>query len=194
MTIAIDPEPLRQKYREERDKRLRADGIEQYIRIAHHFPEYLDDPYMPVVDRTPKLDHVTFALVGGGFAGLLTGARLHEVGISDVRIIDKAGDFGGTWYWNRYPGCLCDVESYCYLPLLEETGFMPTRKYAHASEIFEYCQLLGRQFEMYPKALFQTEVTGMVWDESINRWMVTTSRNDQISSRFVVIAGGVLHK
>ncbi|CAB4836960.1 unannotated protein [freshwater metagenome] len=109
-------------------------------------------------------------------------------------MIDKAGDFGGTWYWNRYPGCMCDVESYTYLPLLEETGYMPTRKYAHAPEIFAYAQLLGRTFDMYPHAMFQTEVTDMEWNEDTQRWLVTTSRDDQLSARFVVICGGVLHK
>ncbi len=193
MTIAIDPEPLRQKYREERDKRLRADGIEQYIRIAHHFPEYLDDPYMPVVDRTPKLDHVTFALVGGGFAGLLTGARLHEVGISDVRIIDKAGDFGGTWYWNRYPGAQCDTTSFIYMPLLEETGHMPTEKYAHAPEILEHCRRIAMQYGLYESALFHTEVTGLDWDGARDVWVIRTTRGDRFTARYVALGIGPLH-
>ena len=133
-------------------------------------------------------------IVGGGFAGMLTAIDLAKHGITDVRIIEKAGDFGGTWYWNRYPGCMCDVESYVYLPLLEETGFMPTERYASASEIFGYAQLLARTFDLYPHALFQTDVTGAEWDEAAQRWQVATSRGDRLSSRFLVLAGGILHK
>ena len=104
---------------------------------------------MPVVEREPLTDHVTVAVIGGGFAGLLTGARLKEAGIDDVRIIDKAGDFGGTWYWNRYPGAQCDTASFVYMPLLEETGHVPTEKYAHAPEILEHSRRIGKQFGLY---------------------------------------------
>ncbi|MEP6839831.1 MAG: NAD(P)-binding protein, partial [Bradyrhizobium sp.] len=99
----IDKERLRQKYMEERNKRLRSDGNDQYLQVTGHLAHYLDDPYTPVTERAPKTDHVTFAFIGGGFAGLATAARLSEAGIRDVRIIEKGGDFGGTWYWNRYP-------------------------------------------------------------------------------------------
>ncbi|WP_300578955.1 NAD(P)-binding protein [Phenylobacterium sp.] len=122
---AIDKQALLAKYVAERDKRLRADGNAQYVRLTGRFSDYLEDPYTPRVEREPKTDHVTFAFIGGGFAGLVTGARLVEAGITDVRIIDKAGDFGGTWYWNRYPGLSCDTESYCYLPLLEDAPTGP---------------------------------------------------------------------
>ena len=73
---AIDKERLRQKYLEERNKRLRADGNDQYLRVAGQLAHYLDDPYTPVTPREPKTDHVTFAFIGGGFAGLATAARL----------------------------------------------------------------------------------------------------------------------
>ena len=116
----IDKDAIRERYRAERDKRLRTDGNDQYTRIAGLFDEYLEDPYTPVTPRAPKTDHVTFAFVGGGFAGLVTGARLKEAGINDVRIIEKGGDFGGTWYWNRYPGAQCDTASMIYMPLLED--------------------------------------------------------------------------
>ena len=195
--VAARADELRAKYLYERDKRIQThpDGNAQFQELKGVFADFDTDPYVePGFTRPPVVEETDAVIVGSGFGGMMTAAHLFKNGVHDYRIIDKAGDFGGTWYWNRYPGCMCDVESYCYLPLLEDTGYMPTRKYAHASEIFEYCQLLGRTFEMYPKALFQTEVTGMVWDESINRWMVTTSRNDRLSARFVVIAGGVLHK
>ena len=188
MPIAVDTAALRKKYREEREKRLRPDGMEQYRRI-----EGLTDPYMPVVPREPKTDHVQFAFIGGGFAGLVTGARLHQAGIADVRIIDSGGDFGGTWYWNRYPGAQCDTASYVYMPLLEETGHMPTEKYAHGPEILEHCRRIGRQYGLYENALFHTEVTGLEWDEARDVWTITTSRGDRFTARYVGIGIGPLH-
>ena len=100
----IDKDALKRKYAEERAKRLRPDGNAQYLRLEGTLAHYLDDPYLPVVERPPVTDHVTVTFIGGGFAGLVTGARLKEAGIDDVRIVEKGGDFGGTWYWNRYPG------------------------------------------------------------------------------------------
>ena len=186
-------EALRAKYRDERDKRLRPDGNAQYIRLADRFAHYLDDPYMPVVERQPVTDHVTFSFIGGGFAGLVTGARVVEAGISDVRIIEKGGDFGGTWYWNRYPGAQCDTASFVYMPLLEETGHMPTEKYAHAPEILEHCQRIGKQFGLYDNALFHTEVTDLVWDDEASHWIVTTNRGDRFTTQFIGMGTGPLH-
>ena len=132
---------MRAKYREERDKRLRPDGNDQYVEVTAEFAHYVDDPYVePGFNRDPLTDHVEVAIVGGGFGGLLTGARLREAGFDDIRLIEKAGDVGGTWYWNRYPGAMCDVESYIYLPLLEEMGYIPKHKYSFAPEIFEHSQ------------------------------------------------------
>ncbi|MEY2456659.1 MAG: hypothetical protein QOK06_1753, partial [Acidimicrobiaceae bacterium] len=122
----IDKDALKQRYAEERAKRLRPDGNAQYLQLKDQLAHYLDDPYTPRTERAPKTDHVTVAFIGGGFAGLVTGARLKEAGVDDVRIIEKGGDFGGTWYWNRYPGAQCDTASFVYMPLLEETGHMPT--------------------------------------------------------------------
>jgi cyclohexanone monooxygenase len=184
---------LRAKYRRERDKRLQAQPKVDVP--VGTFADFDRDPYAePAFRRAPVVEQTDVAIIGAGFGGMMVAAHLHKSGVHNYRILDKAGDLGGTWYWNRYPGCMCDVESYCYLPLLEETGYMPKHKYSHASEIFAYCQLLGRRFEIYPKALFQTEVKGLVWDEAAARWTLTTSRNDRLSARFVVIAGGVLHK
>ena len=149
----LDKEALRRKYREERDKRLRPDGTAQYRRATG---DLIHDPYLPVQPRLPRADHVTFTFVGGGFAGLVTGARVKEAGVGSVRIVDKAGDFGGTWYWNRYPGAQCDTASFVYLPLLEETGHMPSEKYAHAPEILEHSRRIGRQYGLYDDALFHT--------------------------------------
>lgn len=193
-TTAFDPAALRARYRAERDKRLRPDGNEQYVEMTGRFAHYLDDPYTAPVERAALTDEVEVAIIGGGFGGLLVGARLREAGLDDFRVIEKGGDFGGTWYWNRYPGAACDVESYVYLPLLEETGYMPTMRYAMAYEIFAYCQLIGRTFDLYRHALFQTEIADAAWDAASHRWIVTTSRGDRLESRFLVIAGGVLNK
>jgi cation diffusion facilitator CzcD-associated flavoprotein CzcO len=190
----IDKDALKQKYAEERAKRLRPDGNAQYIRLAGTaLAHYLDDPYTPVVDREPKRDHVTVAFIGGGFAGLLVGARLREAGVERVRIIDKAGDFGGTWYWNRYPGAQCDTAAFVYMPLLEETGHMPTEKYAHAPEILEHCQRIGKQFGLYDDALFHTEVKDLAWDEDRAVWVVRTNRGDEFTAQFVGMGTGPLH-
>ena len=190
---AIDKEALKQKYREERDKRLRPDGNAQYVRIEGRLSHYLDDPYVPVTERPPKTDHVTVAFIGGGFAGLVTGARLVEQGIEDVRIVEKGGDFGGTWYWNRYPGAMCDTASFVYMPLLEETGHMPTEKYAHAPEILEHCQRIGEQYGLYDNALFHTQVKTLVWDDAAAVWRITTDRGDDFTAQFVAMGTGPLH-
>jgi cation diffusion facilitator CzcD-associated flavoprotein CzcO len=189
----IDKEAIRQKYREERDKRLRPDGNDQYVRIAGQLSHYADDPYTPVQEREPKTDHVTFAFIGGGFAGLLTGARLKEAGVGDVRIIDKAGDFGGTWYWNRYPGAQCDTASFVYMPLLEETGHMPSEKYAHGPEILAHSRRIAEQYGLYEHALFHTEVTDLEWDEANRRWAIRTDRGDEFTAQFVGLGLGPLN-
>jgi cation diffusion facilitator CzcD-associated flavoprotein CzcO len=190
---AIDKERLRKKYLEERNKRLRADGNDQYIEVKGQLAHYLDDPYTPVTPRDPKTDHVTFAFIGGGFAGLATAARLTEAGIKDVRIIEKGGDFGGTWYWNRYPGAQCDTASLVYMPLLEETGHMPTEKYAHAPEILAHCRRIGTQYRLYDNALFHTEVSDLKWDEAQSRWIITTNRGDVFTAQFIGMGTGPLH-
>jgi cyclohexanone monooxygenase len=185
---------LRERYRIERDKRLRPDGNRQYKELTGEYEEFDRDPYTDRVEREPRVLETEVLVVGGGFGGMLTAISLTKHGITDFCLVEKGGDFGGTWYWNRYPGCMCDVESYTYLPLLEETGYMPRERYASATEIFEYCQLLGRTFGLYDRALFQTVIEGAEWDEDANRWRVTTDRGDQIAARFVVVAGGILHK
>ncbi len=193
-TTPFDPDALRDRYRAERDKRLRGDGNEQYVEIDGAFAHYLDDPYIARVERDPLFDTVEVAVIGGGFAGLLAGARLRRAGVSDIRMIEKGGDFGGTWYWNRYPGAACDVESYVYLPLLEEIGYIPTEKYSRAPEILAHSRAIGAHFGLYDDACFQTEVTELRWDASDHRWVITTNRGDAMRARFVVMANGPLHR
>ena len=190
---AIDKKALLAKYIAERDKRLRADGNAQYLELKGQLAHYLDDPYTPFVERAPKTDHVTFAFIGGGFAGLVTGARLVEAGITDVRIVEKGGGFGGTWYWNRYPGAQCDTASMIYMPLLEETGHMPTEKYAHAPEILAQCERIGKQYGLYDNALFHTEVEDLAWDEANSRWVIRTNRGDEFTASFIGLGTGPLH-
>lgn len=193
--LGFDPDALREKYRAERDRRLRADGSQQYVEIAGDFAHYLEDPYVePGFSRAPLTDEVEVVVVGGGFGGLLAAARLREQGVADIRIIEKGGDFGGTWYWNRYPGAACDIESYIYLPLLEEIGYVPKEKYSRAPEILEHSRAIGRHFGLYDNACFQTEVTEMRWDEDAARWIVKTNRGDAMKARFVVMANGPLHR
>jgi cation diffusion facilitator CzcD-associated flavoprotein CzcO len=192
--LGFDPNALREKYRAERDRRLRADGNEQYVEIAGQFAHYLEDPYVERVERAPLTDEVEVVVVGGGFGGQLAAARLKEAGVTDVRIIEKGGDFGGTWYWNRYPGAACDIESYIYLPLLEEVGYLPVEKYSRAPEILKHSRGIGETFDLYSNVCFQTEVTGMRWDEQAARWIVETNRGDAMKARFVVMANGPLHR
>jgi cyclohexanone monooxygenase len=193
-TTTFDPDALRDKYRLERDKRLRADGNEQYIEIAGKFAHYLEDPYVAPVERGPLFDTTEVIVIGGGFGGLLAAARLREAGIESLRVVEKGGDFGGTWYWNRYPGAACDVESYIYLPLLEEVGYIPKEKYSRAPEILAHSQAIGRHFDLYRNACFQTEVTEVRWDESARLWVISTNRGDHMKARFVVMANGPLHR
>ncbi len=192
--LGFDPTALRDKYRAERDKRLRADGSDQYVEIAGQYAHYLEDPYVARLDRAALREDVEVVVVGGGFGGQLAAARLRESGVDDIRIIEKGGDFGGTWYWNRYPGAACDIESYIYLPLLEEVGYLPVEKYSRAPEILKHSRAIGEKFDLYRAALFQTEVTEMRWDEDAARWTVKTNRGDALRARFVVMANGPLHR
>ena len=194
MSIDEQTEALRDKYRSERDKRVRDDGNEQYVEMAGKFAHYLVDPYVAVQERPALHDDVEVAIIGGGFGGLLVGARLREAGIEDLRVIEKGGDFGGTWYWNRYPGAACDVESYVYLPLLEEVGYVPQQKYAPAPEILEHSRNIARRFRLYDNACLSTEVTDLKWDEADRRWVISTNRGDRMRARFVVMANGPLHR
>ncbi|MDA1298808.1 MAG: NAD(P)/FAD-dependent oxidoreductase [Proteobacteria bacterium] len=192
---AFDPDALRERYRIEREKRLRADGNQQYIEMKDEFGHYLDDPYITDrIDREPVTDEVDVVLIGGGFGGLQAGARLREAGVKDICIIEKGGNFGGTWYWNRYPGAQCDIESYCYLPLLEELKYVPQEKYSYAREILAHSEAIGKHYNLYDKALFQTEVKELRWDEDLKRWIVKTSQGDAIKARFVSMANGPLHR
>jgi len=193
--LGFDPDALREKYRAERDKRLRSDGIDQYVELKDEYAYFLDDPYVePGFTREALSDEVDVIVVGGGFGGLLAGARLREAGVENIRILDKAGDFGGTWYYNRYPGVACDIESYVYLPLLEELAYIPKEKYSRGPEIFAHARAIAEKYDLYDDACFQTEVSEMRWDEERSRWIITTDRGDAMKARFIVMAQGLFQK
>jgi len=187
----IDVEALNRKYAEERAKRLRSDAIHQYRAIKG--TEFDRDPHAdPDFTRAAIVEDDDVLIIGGGFAGLLAGARLREAGVKDIRIVEKGADFGGTWYWNRYPGAACDVEAYVYMPMLEELGYLPSEKYAKAPEIFAHCRRVAERYDLYRAGLFQTIVERLRWDEARNRWVVSTSRGDRIAARFVISCTGLL--
>jgi cyclohexanone monooxygenase len=192
--LAFDPDALRDKYRAERDKRLREDGNDQYVEVTGDFAHFVEDPYVEPITREPSFDEVDVVVIGGGFGGLLAGARLKEAGIDDIHIVEKGGDFGGTWYWNRYPGAQCDIEAYIYLPLLEEIGYIPKEKYTRAGEILAHSRSIAEHYGLYDGALFQTEVTTLTWDDDASRWLVATNRGDELRARFVCMASGPLHR
>ena len=190
----IDIPALREKYRQERDKRVGAGGQEQYVRLTGEFQDlYSTDPHLPVTPRDPISEELDVVVLGGGFGGLLASYHLTRQGVTSLRNIDHAGDFGGVWYWNRYPGIQCDNDAYCYLPLLEETGFLPSKKFADGAEIYGYCKLIAEKFGFADKAVFHTLITSLKWDEAIGRWRVGTNRGDEFRARFVVMACGVLN-
>ncbi|WP_275558745.1 NAD(P)/FAD-dependent oxidoreductase [Streptomyces sp. 5-6(2022)] len=191
--LGFDPDALRAKYRAERDRRIRPDGNKQYRRIAGEFGSYAQDPYVePGFTREPLNDRVEVLIIGGGFGGLLAGARLRQAGVREIRMIEQGGDFGGTWYWNRYPGIQCDIESYVYMPLLEEVGYVPRWRYAPGEEIRQHARAIGRHFDLYRDVCFQTQVTELHWDDTELVWTVHTDRDDRIRARYVVISSGTL--
>src|SRR6516165_6746112 len=190
----IDIPALRAKYLQERDKRLTKKGQTQYEHLTSDLAaDYEHDPFTPITPRDGIHEDLEVAILGGGWTGVLAGYHLQKLGVTDFRNIDHAGDFGGVWYWNRYPGLQCDNDAYCYLPLLEETGFMPSKKFSDGFEIYDYFKQIANKFGLYKGALFHTMVTGLRWDNSIHRWRVSTNRGDELRARFVIMAGGVMN-
>ena len=191
----IDIPALRAKYYAERDKRLNPKAGAQYVNDGpgdlHEM--YNHDPHMAVSPRDPVVEDLDVAILGAGFGGTMAGYHLTQQGVTNFRNIDHAGDFGGVWYWNRYPGIQCDNESYCYLPLLEETGFVPSRRFAPGPEIMGYVRMIAEKFGFADRGLFHTLITTINWDEAIQRWRIGTDRGDDIRARHVVMSCGVLN-
>src|SRR5581483_8008060 len=167
---------IKQKFAEERDLRLRyrPEGTQQYTSDEAVFQKYTVDPYAHLVEEAPRApidDYVEVLFIGGGFSALLTAARLRERGVESIRIVERGGDVGGTWYWNRYPGAACDVPSYDYLPLLDEMGYVPSRLYAKGPEIYAHCQAIAKRYDLYDLAVFRTTVEKTTWDKATRRWI-----------------------
>ncbi|MBF4512868.1 NAD(P)/FAD-dependent oxidoreductase [Plantibacter sp. VKM Ac-2885] len=188
----IDLDALRATYAHERDRRLRPDGQAQYRRAAGEFGYYAKDPYTAWQEREPRTDHVEVLIIGAGFGGLLTAARLRDAGVESIRLMDEAGGVGGTWYWNRYPGIHCDVEASVYLPLLEELGTVPSWRYAPGEEIRQHAVAIAEHYGLLHDALFQTRATGLTWDDDDGHWTVETDRGDRMTARFVITSSGTL--
>ncbi len=189
----VDLEGIRRRYAAERDKRLRADGNDQYVDAVGEFDHFgTDDPHAgELIARDAIDEEVDVLVIGGGHGGIMQAVRLLERGVKSVRIVETASDFGGTWYWNRYPGAQCDIESYIYLPLLEETGYIPKEKYSFGPEIQEHAQRVAKRYGLYDLALLRTRVTELRWDEASSRYIAPTDRGDVIRARFVVCCLGV---
>jgi cation diffusion facilitator CzcD-associated flavoprotein CzcO len=191
---AFDHKVVRAKYLAERDRRLTPGRSDiRDLRVDEHFAHYRDDPFTPPTERQPVVDEVDAVIVGGGIAGLLAGVQLRQAGVERIRIIDQAGGVGGTWYWNRYPGVMCDIESYIYLPMLEELDYVPTRRYASGEEILGHLRSIADRFDLNDNALFHTGVLRAEWQEEVARWRIRTDRGDQVDCRWYVLAVGILN-
>jgi cyclohexanone monooxygenase len=190
-----EQDAIRARYAAEKARRMRPDGTAQFTFLEGELEAFDRDPHTDgIAERDPVSEAVDVLVIGAGIGGIQAAVWLQKASVSDVRIVDVAGDFGGTWYWNRYPGLRCDTESYIYLPFLEETGFMPTDRYTTGHEILDYLSSVGHHFGLYDKALFHTGVTGMEWDEEAARWTVRTDRGDILRARFVLTQSGIFNR
>ncbi|KAJ4289581.1 hypothetical protein N0V90_010910 [Kalmusia sp. IMI 367209] len=206
----VDALQIQKRYGEEAAKRLRDDGNSQYVDVSSDdkFKSFLDDPWVEkdavkdVAAMFPN-NRCHVLILGAGFGGLLNAIRMVEAGIrsEDIRIVDSAGGFGGTWYWNRYPGLSCDIESYCYLPLLEETGYIPRHRYSGGEEIRTYVNLLAQKWGVAESGVFKTQAQKLVWDERSKEWQVELIQQRSgeepqtldIRAQFVAMSNGVLN-
>ena len=190
-----DIDRLQAKYLAERDRRILQNHNDQYITTSGKWADiYENDPYTPVTPRDPITGETEVVILGAGYCGMMVAHGLKQAGITDFYNVDHGGDFGGTWYWNRYPGLQCDNDALVYMPLLEETGYMPTQKFTYGYEIYDHAKIIAKHFDLYQNALFHTLIKSLKWDPAINRWHVGTSRGDDIKARFVVLAMGPLNK
>jgi len=178
----VDLLQIQNRYGEERAKRLHEKGNNQFLDLSiaeKKFQKFLEDPFVipaKVKDLSTQFpnDRCEVLVIGAGWAGLLYAVRMVDAGVrpEDIRLIDPAGGFGGTWYWNRYPGIGCDIESYCYLPLLEETGYVPKHRYSYGEEIRQYAELVAKKWGLADSGVFQTKATKLEWDEESKEWKV----------------------
>ena len=190
----FDPHAVRDKYQEERAKRMTEDrGVLYDLTDEERFAEYTRDPFTPFAEREPVTEEVDVAIIGAGMSGVVVGAKLRDAGVQKVVLVDKAGGIGGTWYWNRYPGVMCDVESYIYMPMLEEMHCVPTTRYASGDEIRRHLDAIATRYGLVDDALFHTGVETSEWDESTSHWVIRTDRGDEIRARYLIAAPGILN-
>jgi cation diffusion facilitator CzcD-associated flavoprotein CzcO len=193
-TAEFAPEAVRDKYAQERAKRMTEDrGILYDLRADERFTQYTKDPFTPFVEREPVVEDVDVAIIGAGMSGVTVGAKLREQGLRKIVLIDKAGGIGGTWYWNRYPGVMCDVESYIYMPMLEEMNYVPSTRYAFGDEIRRHLDAVATKFGLVDDALFHTGVDTSEWDEESSRWVLRTDRGDEVRAKYLIMAPGILN-
>ncbi|KAJ7913509.1 hypothetical protein B0H13DRAFT_2326198 [Mycena leptocephala] len=209
--VAVADPAVQQRYMEERNKRLRPEGLKQFLKLTDstEFKYLQDDPWVDhaaLNAKTPPVsdgDEIKFLVLGAGYGGLLFAVHLIEAGFNaaDIRLVDVAGGFGGTWYWNRYPGLMCDVESYIYMPLLEETRYIPRFKYAYGTELREHADRIAEKWGLTDKALFRTQAHNAAWDDAAKRWIVRLTENRgpaepkreiQLKAQYVFVASGTL--
>ena len=189
----IDPQKLKEKYAEERNKRLNSAAGRKYTLAKDNGQDLMQDLWpQSQIDRPPLSEKIDVLVVGGGMSGIMTAVRLIQNGVTDIRLLERGGDFGGTWYWNQYPGAACDTESSIYMPFLDDTGYVPTEKYAGQPELQSYLKTLANQMGVTPRALFDTKAQTLTWDEDRQRWIVRTDRNDEFSARFIALCAGAL--
>ncbi|KAI0183715.1 putative cyclohexanone monooxygenase [Xylaria flabelliformis] len=192
--LSIDVEAITARYEAERQKRLRWDGVSQFKKATGPLSQFKVDPGASPLYRTPVMSEVKVLIVGAGIGGVVAAVKLLEKGIDDVCIVDKASRFGGTWAWNQFPGAACDVESYLYFPFLEETGYLPKRRFSYSDEILEHFHRIVAKWDLKPRSYLQTEITSVIWDESIRRWHTKSAQGDHFISQFVITATGTLHE
>ncbi len=162
---------VQQRYTEEASKRYRDEGISQFVELKKARGGQIQGPRGRSVGgscgpeqadtRQGRRATYKFLILGAGFGGLLCAVHLIQQGVAtaeEIRLLDAAGGFGGTWYWNRYPGLHCDVESYTYMPLLEETGYVPKSKYASGVELREHAERIAEKWGLSDKVLFRANV------------------------------------
>ncbi|MGH6738837.1 MAG: flavin-containing monooxygenase, partial [Bradyrhizobium sp.] len=144
--------------------------------------------------RSVSTQEVDVAVVGAGFAGLYILHRLRKAGFSAV-VLEEAGDVGGTWYWNRYPGARCDIQtidySYTFDPELEK-AWTWSEKYATQPEILRYLGFVADRYDLRRDIRFGTKVKQATWDDAKERWLITTDNGADVSCRHYIMATGCL--
>lgn len=210
-TVALEElEDINKRYQKEREKRLRADGLAQFVDIEtvekfaravrNAWPDPVYDKMAPALKDGSRCE---FLFVGAGYGSLLTAVRLLDAGVAaeDIRFVDTAGGFGGSWWLNRYPGLMCDVESYMYMPLLEETGYMPKHKYSYGPELRAQAEAIAKKWGLFQNALFRVKVVSMTFDEERGEWITQLqnlrageeAKQITVRSRFAFLATGTLN-